>query len=425
MWKALTFLHRTARGGLRVTVREDQPGVTLFCINQDQPEVRTPRVPVFKLTCLEPDYKYEEESKTLISSSQQSLRFPNCQIVQTTGRRFNYKDGYEHWTLSEAFKNIVILVVLYNLVHFKEEKTALPEWLCPYLTFGNLKSIKCQPLHLHGDNIIVKDSKKEIENKDYCYTESLTSLQSSSHVSNNEEVLIDSFSKQTDINLDKTSKQSLHDNVKETKKQESKTVRFAESEFGYELDALEGIDLLERGNPRGLVRLMELSSLGSSVASFHLGMAYESGYMVTQDVKKARRYFEKSARLGNPDAEYNLAVYYIHGRGGLTPNSSKARQLLQSAASKGSEAAVTALHRETSSSENSSRKSSLSSEENSINCKSNVNLDKARGIHLYELGKSFEELGEIAAALEFYTRASEEGYSKAREARQRLQSDCV
>ncbi len=54
-----------------------------------------------------------------------------------------------------------------------------------------------------------------------------------------------------------------------------------------------------------------------------------------------------------------------------------------------------------------------------------MNLDKARGIHLYELGKSFEELGEIGAALEFYTRASEEGHGKAREARQRLQSDCV
>ena len=128
-------------------------------------------------------------------------------------------------------------------------------------------------------------------------------------------------------------------------------------------------------------------------------------------------------RLGNPDAEYNLAVYYIQGRGGLTPNSSKARQLLQSAASKGSEAALAALHKETSYSESSSRKSRFSSEENSVNCKSTVTLDKARGIHLYELGRSFEELGEIGAALEFYTQAIEEGYGKAREARQRLQSD--
>ena len=149
--------------------------------------------------------------------------------------------------------------------------------------------MKCQPLQLNEDNLILKD-KKLLENKECCCTESLSSLQSSSH---NNEVLLDSFSKQIDIN---SSEKSLHETVKEAKRQESKTVRFAESEFGYELDALEGIDLVERGNPRGILRLMELSRLGSSVASFHLGMVYESGYMVAQDVKKARRYYEKSAR---------------------------------------------------------------------------------------------------------------------------------
>jgi hypothetical protein len=49
-------------------------------------------------------------------------------------------------------------------------------------------------------------------------------------------------------------------------------------------------------------------------------------------------------------------------------------------------------------------------------------LNEARGLHLYELGRSFEELGEIGAALDFYSQACDEGYGKAREARQRLHS---
>jgi hypothetical protein len=49
-------------------------------------------------------------------------------------------------------------------------------------------------------------------------------------------------------------------------------------------------------------------------------------------------------------------------------------------------------------------------------------LNEARGLHLYELGRSFEELGEIGAALDFYSQACDEGFGKAREARQRLHS---
>ena len=37
-------------------------------------------------------------------------------------------------------------------------------------------------------------------------------------------------------------------------------------------------------------------------------------------------------RLGNPDAQYNLAVFYTHGLGGLDQDTAKAKQLLKKAA---------------------------------------------------------------------------------------------
>lgn len=44
---------------------------------------------------------------------------------------------------------------------------------------------------------------------------------------------------------------------------------------------------------------------------FILGKLYEQGYGgVTRDVSKARQYFEKGARLGDPSSQFNLAMYY-------------------------------------------------------------------------------------------------------------------
>jgi hypothetical protein len=423
MWKALTFLHRTARGGLRVTVREDQQGINLICINQDQAGTRKSRIPIFSIPCLENKSKECRSAESL-----QLQRFTGCHLINSPGSEKGYKDGYENWTPSEAFKNIVILVVLYNIVHFnKDLRNEFPDWMCPYLTFGNYKSLHAQPLQLHGEKICIQQERCKNEDNPPSSLES-SSVDSSSHIVTEQKSVIKSSNFQLGSNLNdinKTNslnKQSLSQIRKdlESIKLESKSVRFAESEFGYELEALEGIELLERGNPRGIVKMLDLSRQGSSVASFHLGMAYESGYMVTQDVKRARRYYEKSARLGNPEAEYNLAVYYSQGRGGLAPNLAKARQLLASAASKGSEPAFAVLQRE-----NLNKGQSSSSGDESVSGAGGggIDLDKARGVHLYELGKSFEELGEIGAALEFYTRASQEGCGKAREARQRLNSD--
>jgi len=402
MWKTLSFLHRVTRGGLRVSVREDQQGKNLLCINQEHGGSRVAKTPYFSIPCLENSSK---ECKTLVSSELQRFS-SDCQLIDGSGKNYKGNNGYENWTPSEALKNIVFIVLLYNIFHFKDIQNDCPEWMCPYIVFGNTKSLYAQPLQLYPSSIAINhETNKHEEIVKTLESKSIESISQSisEPASSKPEGLLPTFQDEDFLTF---------------KKPKSKHVKFAESEFGYELEALEGIELLNMGSPRGITKLMELSRLGSSVASFHLGMAYESGYLVNMDIRKARRYYEKSARLGNPDAEFNLAVYHSQGRGGLVPDSTRARQLLESAASKGSEAAISALHKSrakvdtdsagASTTENSSERSGI--------------LNEARGLHLYELGRSFEELGEIGAALDFYSQACDEGYGKAREARQRLHS---
>lgn len=409
MWKTLNFLHRAARGGLRVSVREEEQGKNLLCLSQEHGGSRVAKTPFFTIPCLENSSK---ECRTLVNSQLQ--RISDCQLVDNSGKGYQDNGYYEDWTPSEALKNIFFIVLLYNIVHLKDLRNETPDWMCPYLVFGNNKSLYAQPLQLNPSNIAIKQQTDK-------HDAIIQSLEPASIDAISQSISQQGASKHTPINDEDFLPQLEKGESFSFKKPEAKSVQFSESEFGYELDALEGIELLNIGSPRGITKLLELSRLGSSVASFHLGMAYESGYLVSQDIRKARRYYEKSARLGNPDAEFNLAVYYSQGRGGLVPDHAKARQLLKSAASKGSEAAHFALQKSRDKKEQHNSAGSSSSTENSDSTSSGF-TNEARGVHLYELGRSFEELGEIGAALEFYNQACDEGYGKAREARQRLNS---
>jgi TPR repeat protein len=61
----------------------------------------------------------------------------------------------------------------------------------------------------------------------------------------------------------------------------------------------------------------------------------EKGLAVTQDVKQARSYYEKSAALGDSEAMVNLARCFANGIGGRK-DIGAARQWLVKAASAGS-----------------------------------------------------------------------------------------
>lgn len=52
-------------------------------------------------------------------------------------------------------------------------------------------------------------------------------------------------------------------------------------------------------------------------AAFNLGLCYELGIGVRQELSIARQCFYLASNLGHPKAMYNLGVYYAYGLGGL------------------------------------------------------------------------------------------------------------
>lgn len=155
--------------------------------------------------------------------------------------------------------------------------------------------------------------------------------------------------------------------------------------------------------------MKQLSRRGSSVASFYLGMAYEQGYLVNRSLSAARKHYQRAADAGNPEAEYNLAVFYTNGWGGVK-DTVKAKELLQSAAEGGVEQARIVVG------------SDIDVTVDVSTSKSDSKSTPKSAQDIYRLGRSFEDLGEMSVALDMYTKAEEAGCFKARRARQRLSS---
>lgn len=151
----------------------------------------------------------------------------------------------------------------------------------------------------------------------------------------------------------------------------------------------------------GIYALKVESQKGSSVASFFLGMAFEQGYLVNKNLNTARIYYQRAADAGNPEAEFNLAVFYSKGWGGLAKSEEKSLALLHRAAEAGLVKAQNAL---------------------GLDIKVDLEEEKKSARDLYMLGRSFEDLGEVGVALEMYKKAEKAGYSRAGRARVRLSS---
>ena len=49
---------------------------------------------------------------------------------------------------------------------------------------------------------------------------------------------------------------------------------------------------------------------GNAIAQFILGFMYENGEGVSQDYKKAEKWYHKAAEQGDTDAQYNLGNFY-------------------------------------------------------------------------------------------------------------------
>ena len=58
-----------------------------------------------------------------------------------------------------------------------------------------------------------------------------------------------------------------------------------------------------------------LAEKGDAKAQFNLGLMYKQGNGIKQDLKKALKWYRKSAINGYPRAQYALALRYENGRG--------------------------------------------------------------------------------------------------------------
>lgn len=78
-------------------------------------------------------------------------------------------------------------------------------------------------------------------------------------------------------------------------------------------------------------------------ATFNLGICYELGLGVEQNLKMALDCYIAASSLGHPKAIYNVGVFHAHGLGGLPKNRKLAKQFLVTAAKLGQEDARKAL----------------------------------------------------------------------------------
>lgn len=94
-----------------------------------------------------------------------------------------------------------------------------------------------------------------------------------------------------------------------------------------------GLTLLQNGNEVEAAKYIRLSAnQGQPAAQYYLGTLYENGQGVPQDAAQGRKLTELAARAGHRIAMYDLAIYYIEGKGGVTADLSIAAQWFRKAA---------------------------------------------------------------------------------------------
>ena len=82
------------------------------------------------------------------------------------------------------------------------------------------------------------------------------------------------------------------------------------------------------------VEWLPLAELGDVEAQFNMGVIYDEGAGVSQDLAVAAEWYEKAAQQGFVDAQANLGMMYYHGQG-VPCDHTKAAGWLQMAADQG------------------------------------------------------------------------------------------
>ena len=103
----------------------------------------------------------------------------------------------------------------------------------------------------------------------------------------------------------------------------------------FEIDFERGVEAYEAGDYETARTLWQPLADNYDLAALrNLGHLYRLGQGVTKNGKKARRYYEKAAKLGHAPSQTNLAQMYFSGAL-IARDSEKAMQWLKKAAAQG------------------------------------------------------------------------------------------
>ena len=89
---------------------------------------------------------------------------------------------------------------------------------------------------------------------------------------------------------------------------------------------------------------LPLAELGDAEAQYNLGVMYDQGASVCQDLGKAANWYRKAAEQGFMDAQTNLGIMYYRGEG-VPGDHTEAAKWFQLAADKGDAEATALLKR--------------------------------------------------------------------------------
>jgi TPR repeat protein len=84
---------------------------------------------------------------------------------------------------------------------------------------------------------------------------------------------------------------------------------------------------------------LPLAELGDAEAQYNLGVMYDEGAGMGQDLAKAADWYRKAADQGFVDAQINLGMMYYHGQG-FTRDHAEAAKWFKRAASQGDQEAA-------------------------------------------------------------------------------------
>lgn len=105
-----------------------------------------------------------------------------------------------------------------------------------------------------------------------------------------------------------------------------------------------GLDAYNRGDwSTALNELLPLAEQGQVKAELYVGNLFGDGHGVELNHATAVKWFKKAAEQGDPEAEYDVGLFYYFGLGGLPKDVEKAAEWYRKSAAQGNSKAATGL----------------------------------------------------------------------------------